>query len=320
MSSEFWQGLWSAAAILVGLLMWAARVPPEQAASSLAGWARVLGFRNPPAWLKTQAADRAVRHAAGVVLVLLCLAGLFLFLGAGAMQIGPKVTLVVGFVCIASAITWNYFQPDEPATPGPEIISREPPVSFPSPVRSEPTRPNKEVDSPSASPLSENFLIWHFASRAPGSLARAETLLWTRYVDRDFRITFFRVRGKNQTDTLLLNADAYIVCEISGQKIQLAFEDPERMNVGIDTKEARVDPGASFALIGTVPSPPQEDGSEGQTASQFLEIIGGFELVFEAGDIRFKHKFNYAEVKQMVEALEARHGPRPPPPTVRRKP
>jgi hypothetical protein len=63
--------IWFVLAALVGLVMWAARVPPDQAVTNLDLWLRRLGVENPPTWLRDRATDRRVRRVASIALLLL---------------------------------------------------------------------------------------------------------------------------------------------------------------------------------------------------------------------------------------------------------
>jgi hypothetical protein len=67
--------LWFAITAFVALLMWAARVSPEQAESNLSGWLRKFGVENPPVFIRKKIADRRIRLAAFATLLLLMFTG-----------------------------------------------------------------------------------------------------------------------------------------------------------------------------------------------------------------------------------------------------
>lgn len=71
-----WGILWFVLTAVVGAVMWAAQVGPEQAGSNLAQWARKVGIHHVPSWLRTRAADRWVLRWGKVALVILALTGL----------------------------------------------------------------------------------------------------------------------------------------------------------------------------------------------------------------------------------------------------
>jgi hypothetical protein len=67
--------VWLFFTLLVGFLMWAAQVPPDQAVSNIYAWLQRIGIANPPEWLRQKIADEKVRRAAFVALLLLVFVG-----------------------------------------------------------------------------------------------------------------------------------------------------------------------------------------------------------------------------------------------------
>jgi hypothetical protein len=63
-----WNWLDGIVVFVGGFMMWAARVEPKEVVSRWAAWAKAFGLRNPPAWLKSENADRIIQSA-GLVLI-----------------------------------------------------------------------------------------------------------------------------------------------------------------------------------------------------------------------------------------------------------
>jgi hypothetical protein len=71
---------WFLATCIVGAVMWATQVGPNDAVSNLSEWARKCGIKDPPAWLRARITDRRVRRGAAIAL------GILLFLGGMGFQ------------------------------------------------------------------------------------------------------------------------------------------------------------------------------------------------------------------------------------------
>lgn len=95
--------------------MWASQTTPEQVVSNLALWLRPFGLTNPPPWLRSENADRAIRHvgllvvSAGVTIIL------FQYFNVEKMALGPKVGFAIGCLFVGGSILWSFF--DHPTTP-----------------------------------------------------------------------------------------------------------------------------------------------------------------------------------------------------------
>ena len=55
-----WGGLWAVATTLVGLVMFAAQIGPDEARSNLSKWVEKAGIHSIPRWLRSRKADRFV--------------------------------------------------------------------------------------------------------------------------------------------------------------------------------------------------------------------------------------------------------------------
>jgi hypothetical protein len=71
-------GVWFVLTSIVGGLMYASQVGPDQAASNLSLWVKKFGIEDPPQWLKQKSADRKVRRWALIALGCLLVIGGFL--------------------------------------------------------------------------------------------------------------------------------------------------------------------------------------------------------------------------------------------------
>lgn len=130
--------LWSSLGIAGVMLMWMTQVGPKQAVSHVAEWACTFGAKNPPLWLQSGTADRAVRHAAGIVLVIWVAGFVFVF-DIGSLTVGQKLLFAIGCLLIVGAIVWRIVdfsvtphQPDipsRPVVPSPTEPPPDPPSS-----------------------------------------------------------------------------------------------------------------------------------------------------------------------------------------------
>jgi hypothetical protein len=71
-------GIWFVLTTVVGALMYASQIGPDQAASNLSLWAKKFGVEDPPEWLKKKSADKKVRRWATIALSTLLVSGGFL--------------------------------------------------------------------------------------------------------------------------------------------------------------------------------------------------------------------------------------------------
>lgn len=104
--------LWVLAGI-GGLIMWGTQVGPKQAISHTAEWAQTFGVKEPPRWLKSEDADRTIRHIAFgtiAVCVALLLANYF---DVSSMRLMQKFLFGVGCFAILGAIAWSLVSPDK---------------------------------------------------------------------------------------------------------------------------------------------------------------------------------------------------------------
>jgi TIR domain-containing protein len=131
-----------------------------------------------------------------------------------------------------------------------------------------------------------------------------------------FWVTYFRLTGQNRSEEPLVNIKAQVIPQVGGEPVELKFQ--VGPNERVDTLDMLVEPGAPFVLSAAIPSPPHSHG-HGYTAAEYLAKIGGFEFRFESDGVSFTQRFSYAEVKAMVLAAEERFGPKPPPPTVKKR-
>jgi hypothetical protein len=107
------ESIWSALVIMAAVLMWASQVGPKQVVSHAAEWVCAFGIKNPPGWLKSENADRAVRHVAAIV-ILIWFAGLVFVFDIGAFQVGQKLLIAFGCLTILVAIVWRLISPPGP--------------------------------------------------------------------------------------------------------------------------------------------------------------------------------------------------------------
>jgi hypothetical protein len=77
----FWEIIRPLPPLVLTLVIGAASIAPEDAASNLSKWAHAIGFDRLPAWLVERSADKNVMIISGVALIF-CLAHL-LFLAKG---------------------------------------------------------------------------------------------------------------------------------------------------------------------------------------------------------------------------------------------
>lgn len=115
-----------------GLLMWATQVGPRQAVSHAAEWACAFGLRNPPGWLQSENADRVIRHAALLVIVICVLLALLQYSGIGKAPLGPRLLFALGFIFLAVSIVWSLLA--VPVAPP----AAEAPTSVPTPALVQP--------------------------------------------------------------------------------------------------------------------------------------------------------------------------------------
>ena len=85
---------------LVGLVMWAARVSPEQVESNLSGWIRKFGINNPPEWLRNKIFDRRVTIISTLTLCVL------IIIGGSMFHIFPTPQFI---------LNWFTLRPSQPA-------------------------------------------------------------------------------------------------------------------------------------------------------------------------------------------------------------
>ena len=75
MALFIWGVIWFALTSIVGWLMYASQVDPDQAVSNLFKWAKKIGIEDPPQWLRDKSADRKMRRNATIALAVLLVAG-----------------------------------------------------------------------------------------------------------------------------------------------------------------------------------------------------------------------------------------------------
>jgi hypothetical protein len=93
-------------------LMWATQVGPKQAISHAADWAVVFGCKNPPYWLRSENADRVLRHTGALILLVSVLYLSSQWIGIGNMRLGSKILFGIGAGALVGAIFWNLFGPN----------------------------------------------------------------------------------------------------------------------------------------------------------------------------------------------------------------
>jgi hypothetical protein len=87
---SIFEWLWATLSILGAGLMYATQVGPKQAVSHAAEWAFTFGVKNPPDWLKSQDADRVLRHVGWLLLVVCLLAWSAQYFDVGSMPLKTK--------------------------------------------------------------------------------------------------------------------------------------------------------------------------------------------------------------------------------------
>jgi hypothetical protein len=98
--------------ILGALAMWATQVTPQQAVSHASEWTRTFGLREQPHWLKSENADRVIRHVGALLLAGCLLFLLFGLLELGKADVGLKLLFGIGCAGVIGTIILHLFFPD----------------------------------------------------------------------------------------------------------------------------------------------------------------------------------------------------------------
>jgi hypothetical protein len=104
---DYSQYIWLVVGGLQGLLMWGTQVGPKQVVSHAAEWAAAFGIKNPPAWLRSESADRFIRHTALVILLVSVLGVAAPHIDLEKIQLGPKILFGISFLGMVGAIIWH---------------------------------------------------------------------------------------------------------------------------------------------------------------------------------------------------------------------
>jgi len=103
---------------LIGaLIMWATQVTPQQAVSHVSEWAKTFGLRDQPHWLKSENADRVIRHVATLLVAGCVIYGVFEIGQLGNADLGIKVLFGIGCLGIVAAVLWHLIFPDKVPQP-----------------------------------------------------------------------------------------------------------------------------------------------------------------------------------------------------------
>jgi hypothetical protein len=113
--------VWLLVTAAIGILMWAARVRPDQAGSNLAEWARKIGLHRVSTWLRRRAAARWVFCLGVVALVIIGSISMFRLTTLG-IPVAGMISSAIAFFAVLAAWLWINNTPE---------VTQPPPTSHP---------------------------------------------------------------------------------------------------------------------------------------------------------------------------------------------